>query len=122
MSLLEKIYTGDVPFAQLSLPGDFLKEVVTNKQHPPRPFGLADERGLIDEIWELMLNCWAWNPTNRPGIGDVAALLQEQCSPGLRDCAKAAQNHNDVVLGRVNLLSLPANILDTLCLETPDPG
>ena len=38
---------------------------------PSRPGALATERGLSDELWQLLLKCWSDQPELRPSASGV---------------------------------------------------
>lgn len=44
--------------------------------HPARPGQEATERGLTDHVWNVMTQCWARNPIDRPSAADVLAHLK----------------------------------------------
>lgn len=44
---------------------------------PSRPFsGLLVQRGLTDDVWQLMNECWKENPSERPSVLDVSKALE----------------------------------------------
>jgi hypothetical protein len=49
--------------------------VIKNKR--PERRTSSQEVGLSDEIWDIMRTCWDPEPSNRPKIGDIVALLSK---------------------------------------------
>ena len=37
------------------------------------------ERGLDDEMWKLLCQCWAKEPEDRPSIDDLVTQLEMVC-------------------------------------------
>ncbi|KAF8583086.1 hypothetical protein K439DRAFT_1390922 [Ramaria rubella] len=75
-SLMLQIYTEDVPFGSLTPePQAILK--LSKGELPPRPTGtLILERGCDDYVWQLMVECWAYDPDKRPTMDYVMKQLR----------------------------------------------
>lgn len=43
--------------------------------YPDRPNLIATNRGLDDEIWDVLLSCWSKLPENRPSSTEIANRL-----------------------------------------------
>lgn len=52
-------------------------EVAINDGRPPRPPQPAEERGLSDEVWLLIQDCWAVQPAERPSMAAVRSRIQD---------------------------------------------
>lgn len=52
-----KLFTEEPPFSHLQ-EAEFIIEVATNGLRPPRPGENTLQRGLSDDVWEIMQNCW----------------------------------------------------------------
>lgn len=44
---------------------------------PQRPGSSATARGLTDELWTLMQQCWRKEPTARPTMGQIRLSLKD---------------------------------------------
>ena len=54
---------------------------IDNKERPDRPQDVrAVERGLDDNMWELLCLCWAQDSQDRPSIDELVTQLR---SPGV---------------------------------------
>lgn len=73
-----QVFTEAVPFSHLR-DGPVLVEVVIHNRRPPRPSEPAMQRGLDDNMWKLMQDCWANSPTDRPRIDGIVDLLSKGC-------------------------------------------
>ncbi|QRV91205.1 Rap guanine nucleotide exchange factor [Ceratobasidium sp. AG-Ba] len=74
-----EVLTGQSPYRECRVDGQAIAKILERKL-PERP-ERTDEifrRGLSDDMWRLMNNCWAWDPTARPHMhtlaGDVRKL------------------------------------------------
>ncbi|KII95384.1 hypothetical protein PLICRDRAFT_99108 [Plicaturopsis crispa FD-325 SS-3] len=74
MTMLE-LLTHDRPFSRIK----HTTEVVIHTSRGRRPQRPNDpsveERGLSDDLWEIMKRCWAENPKERPSIQEVLSAL-----------------------------------------------
>lgn len=66
--------------------------------------GEAVERGLSDEIWTLMTECWSRHPSDRPAMRDVVRELDIQEDGSLAD--GRSSNIFDI-----DVLSPPASVV-----------
>ena len=73
-------------------------------QHP-RPDSGATEKGLTDDLWLLMQECWTRYPSQRPGMDVVVKRLG------------AVEAEIGAVIPELEILKLPKT-LDTLSLPT----
>ncbi|KAJ8077720.1 hypothetical protein PM082_002153 [Marasmius tenuissimus] len=79
MTILE-LLTHNQPFAQFKHPPEVVLSVA-NGRNPKRPTDAkVKERGLDDNLWTLMEECWNRTPSARPGIDEVLEKL-EAASP-----------------------------------------
>lgn len=44
-------------------------------ERPERPRGQAVHRGLDDDLWNLIIRCWATEPAARPSASEIVAEL-----------------------------------------------
>ncbi len=58
-----KVFDGSMPWSDLN-DGAVIMNVSVRKKHPPRPKHLAK----TDLWWELMVRCWAYEPSDRPTL------------------------------------------------------
>ena len=85
-------YTGILNFTQLFTHerpySDIRKniQVVFKKAQGELPHRPQDERvvrrGLDDRMWELLCQCWAKKPNDRPTIEQLSVRLSSLVSPG----------------------------------------
>ena len=68
---LMKIYTGRIPFHNLTRDSTVMKKVLEGSR-PPRP---ADTSLLSDEIWKVIEMCWNQEPQDRPSAESVIERL-----------------------------------------------
>ncbi|KAF8636240.1 hypothetical protein AX17_003725 [Amanita inopinata Kibby_2008] len=74
MTILE-LMLHDKPYARVTRIGQVIKRL-TAGTHPDRPNDpRAIERGLNDDMWELLESCWSLQPADRPSIEKVMARL-----------------------------------------------
>ena len=74
----------DVPYREFARDPEVYVEI--NKGTLPlRPVeAVAVERGLSDDVWDLLLMCWEKQPDSRPTTGDVLYALENLV---LQNCA-----------------------------------
>jgi len=72
MTLLE-VLSGDVPFAPFNSFAVMLK--VVEGERPARPEGAEGSR-FTDDVWQVLNQCWAHQPKDRPPIADVLECLE----------------------------------------------
>ena len=72
-SYSHKIFAGCVPFPDLSDVAVLYAVLLENK-HPTRPEGHPE---LPDPMWDMMVTCWDVDPSSRPTMEDVLALICE---------------------------------------------
>ncbi|KAF9782225.1 kinase-like domain-containing protein [Thelephora terrestris] len=72
-----ELFAGHVPFP--NIPQAAATYLLASGERPPRP----DHPELCDEIWDLIERCWGGDPSCRPPIDNVLAILQEQLSKPL---------------------------------------
>jgi len=74
MVILE-IFTLDIPFSDLK---GYPQVILTlhGGGRPTRPGDAASKRGLTDDIWMLMMYCWAQAPFDRPSAMQALPFLE----------------------------------------------
>ncbi|KAF9257440.1 kinase-like protein [Marasmius fiardii PR-910] len=74
MTVLE-LFTHQYPFSKIRHPPEVIMRV-TRGQRPPQPEeARVIERGLDDDMWKLLTECWDHNPSARPTIEEVLERL-----------------------------------------------
>lgn len=73
---INQVFTEQIPFSNLR-DGEVILEVAVRDGRPQRPPEPAETRGLSDEIWKLIQDCWAVQPEDRPNMTAVAAQVEE---------------------------------------------
>jgi len=78
-----QIFTGTPPF--VDTPEAVLCEVVRKGGRPPKPIErVIIQRGLDNDLWRLIKDCWAQQPTSRPAVNDIVRRLNAK-SPKVLD-------------------------------------
>lgn len=76
MLITGQIFTGHDPFH----PGPFGAKTIGKIQNGHRPERPSDptvvRRGLDDNMWELLQECWSAKPDNRPRMVEVVERLK----------------------------------------------
>jgi len=73
-----ELITGDDPFPKIRRTPEFVTRLNGDKIRPERPIGeTAAERGMDDNLWSLLCECWAEDPYARPNIQSVISRLPE---------------------------------------------
>jgi hypothetical protein len=70
-----QIFTGLLPFAELSALGrlySFLIQVVKHRKRPRKPESLC--YGLTDSIWNMMETCWSHEARRRPSADELSRV------------------------------------------------
>ena len=82
MLILECI-TEKIPFSNLTHDAAVLHARITKGQCPLRPDGQDPKNHIPDELWELMMRCWAVKPDQRPTMEQVHGFfLHQACQRG----------------------------------------
>jgi len=74
MLILECI-TEEVPFSSLARDAAVLHARTTKGQCPPRPDGQDGKNQVSDDLWKLMMGCWAVRPDQRPTMEQVHSFF-----------------------------------------------
>ncbi|KAG8706811.1 hypothetical protein FRC08_000851 [Ceratobasidium sp. 394] len=87
MTILEA-FTGKVPYTGKTDPA-VISAVVNDKKVPDRPQEIPANFAWGDMLWNLLINCWCYAPSERPAARDVYKHLQKisgaTSAPALRD-------------------------------------
>ena len=68
--------SNDVPYSELKTSAQVIVEVHEGRL-PSRPSGRdVVQRGLSDELWELMMKCWSRGPDERPSAADAQRAIE----------------------------------------------
>lgn len=76
VSSSHQVFTGEDPFDVFMQYWE-VREAIMAGIRPNRPGPEATERGLSDEVWALMQDCWAQDPRLRPGMEEVLTRMQK---------------------------------------------
>ncbi|KAG8793747.1 hypothetical protein FRC12_001757 [Ceratobasidium sp. 428] len=76
MTILE-VFTGKVPYHYLKRDPAIVKAVLSDKRIPDRPPEIPEDTTWGDMLWRILVNCWAYKPSERPmTCGVYSALLE----------------------------------------------
>ncbi|TDL28706.1 kinase-like protein [Rickenella mellea] len=78
MVVLE-VMTGEFPFCEIKGYPQVILAIHSNVR-PARPGKEAVERGLTDDLWRLLQECWAQKPVDRPTAASVLKSIEENRS------------------------------------------
>jgi son of sevenless-like protein len=70
-----ELMTGEHPFSDLPRDVNVTMQLARGKL-PSRPGPLATARGLSDELWALMHQCWSKRPESRPSMTIIKSKLE----------------------------------------------
>ncbi|KAL5522144.1 hypothetical protein ACEPAF_2001 [Sanghuangporus sanghuang] len=73
------IFTGEIPYFGLHEAAVFIAVAVRDKR-PSRPGQSATEKGLTDDVWSIMQDCWKTWPNERPDMLSVVSQFEEVIS------------------------------------------
>ncbi|QRV83992.1 Ephrin type-A receptor 4 [Ceratobasidium sp. AG-Ba] len=71
---MNETLTGEVPFAHLKPSVAAVLPVVT-EQMPDRKDFLLENRAIGDRLWDLLKQCWAYEPKARPSASELSKQL-----------------------------------------------
>ncbi|KAJ3562213.1 hypothetical protein NP233_g9716 [Leucocoprinus birnbaumii] len=74
MTVLE-LLTGKHPFVEHKSDAAVIRATTVNHDIPKRPEGPEVKQLLTDDLWALLLKCWAKKPDSRPSMEEVATAL-----------------------------------------------
>ena len=94
MLVLECV-TEKVPFSGLIRDAAVVHARITKKQSPPRPDGPDPKNRVSDDLWDLMMHCWAVKYDCRPTMEQVHSFfLRTGDRPPI-----TPQDHREFVVG-----------------------
>ncbi|KAH7338985.1 hypothetical protein B0J17DRAFT_659384, partial [Rhizoctonia solani] len=53
--------------------------VVDQKVPPERPTSISHSHGYENQLWELLVRCWSFEPASRPSVADVVESVSTAC-------------------------------------------
>jgi hypothetical protein len=69
-----QIYTEELPFGKLGEAAAILQ--IVKGELPPRPIQpIVLERRCDDRVWEVMVDCWQFEPSTRPDMKEVTRRM-----------------------------------------------
>ncbi|TDL24396.1 kinase-like protein [Rickenella mellea] len=72
-----ELMTGKPPFSEIR-PGGAVIRAIVNRKKPKRPSEDLRDRGLDDNLWSLMTECWDYDPKRRPEIGTLLEFFENR--------------------------------------------
>ncbi|KAG9124638.1 hypothetical protein FRC07_010822 [Ceratobasidium sp. 392] len=82
MTILEVI-SGQLPFSNLSNDPAVITRVVVRRQYPERPSDSFPPTPDGDALWELLTQCWSFDPSARPRASEVQTQVRNIGYEGL---------------------------------------
>lgn len=73
--------TLEIPFKHIKRDAQVIHRLMQDKIKPLRPSGPSADRWITDDLWQLMLDCWEFEPDKRPLMSSVAqrmATIEQQ--------------------------------------------
>jgi hypothetical protein len=77
MLVLECV-TEEVPFSDLSRDAAVIHARISKRRCPPRPDGPDPKNRVSDDLWDLMMRCWAVKHEGRPTMEQVHSFFLRQ--------------------------------------------
>ncbi|KXN92809.1 Receptor-interacting serine/threonine-protein kinase 1 [Leucoagaricus sp. SymC.cos] len=74
--VMYEIFTGRVPFHEIPNPFTVMLTLVRSKDVRPTRPPVTQDSELLDEIWQLMEECWDAEPEKRPAIEQVVRRIR----------------------------------------------
>ncbi len=71
----QELFTGDHPYPRHRAPHTLVL-AIANDVLPEFPGSPAVERGLSDQMWQLLQHCWRCDPAERPSTDELLQLLR----------------------------------------------
>lgn len=103
-----QIFTGQVPLAHLI---DFqVMRAITEGRRSPRPPRTQGNDDIDDTMWQLIEECWAGQPSDRPSSGDIVIRIS-----GAQDSSMAVADWDEEIMGRLKspLTHIPISVDDS---------
>ncbi|KAG8941771.1 hypothetical protein FRC04_004088 [Tulasnella sp. 424] len=69
-----ELFTGRRPYDHRPMDVHVIQDIDKQFRHP-RPRGTVENRGLSDEVWDMMSRCWSQDPVRRPKMHEVASFF-----------------------------------------------
>ncbi|KAG9029058.1 hypothetical protein FS837_003666 [Tulasnella sp. UAMH 9824] len=69
-----ELFTGRRPYDHCAADVHVIQAIDKQFRHP-RPRGIVEDKGLSDEVWDMMCRCWEQDPVGRPEMSEVAAFF-----------------------------------------------
>ncbi|EUC54425.1 tyrosine kinase domain protein [Rhizoctonia solani AG-3 Rhs1AP] len=60
--------TNKLPFPELRSDNAIISKVLIKKEVPSRPLSTIPDRVYANALWNLLMDCWHYNPSKRPKI------------------------------------------------------
>ncbi|KAF9256250.1 TKL/TKL-ccin protein kinase [Marasmius fiardii PR-910] len=76
MTVLE-LFTHQYPFSKIKHPSEVVLVVARGRKPPQPKEARVVERGLDDDMWRLLIECWDHIPSARPDIEEVLERLSD---------------------------------------------
>ncbi|KAG8794232.1 hypothetical protein FRC12_000084 [Ceratobasidium sp. 428] len=76
MTILE-VFTGKEPYHSVKRDSAIVKAVSTDKKIPDRPPEIPEGTLWGDILWEILVNCWAHTPSERPTAASIHRSLKK---------------------------------------------
>ncbi|KAK0460844.1 kinase-like domain-containing protein [Armillaria novae-zelandiae] len=107
-----EVFDGSIPWGDLN-DGAVIMKVSVQKEHPPCPKHLAE----TDLWWNIMVRCWAYEPSHRPTLQNIMGCLQvtdDTLSPPKWDKPDLTRLRGSLIRSKVHI---PSDLPSFLKLE-----
>ncbi|KAJ7832516.1 kinase-like domain-containing protein, partial [Mycena olivaceomarginata] len=91
-----EMFTGRAPFAELRPDSAVITAVLFDGRRPSQP-PLCTGTPSLDNLWHLIQDCWAADPTKRP---TVAELVQRLTQLGIRPSGNSTSDWDDTCMSK----------------------
>jgi hypothetical protein len=77
------MFSGNIPFSDIVNDFQCIIAVKQGRRPSPPTNKLSRRRGLSDEVWEVMEECWSHDPSGRPPASQIVDTLRSMLPPDI---------------------------------------
>ena len=109
------MFTLEKPFHELKTDGQVIMAKVFGRKYPSRPIDFRASIELPDQLWNILENCWDFDPARRPTMTTVLCCLRGFTPIGIDLAQTLPRDYPDVL----HLLKLSVSYATALFSEPP---